>query len=103
MLKQRDGVARRILVTAGATPSEFREAIVNRLAGEPQPGAVAASVAAPRSSGTVSVALDGVPLGAIGTAGIDAHLLGLILDRDGAVAAWLRERGVTRTPSGASL
>ena len=33
MLKQRDGVARRILVAAGATPSEFREAIVRRLKG----------------------------------------------------------------------
>jgi ATP-dependent Clp protease ATP-binding subunit ClpA len=33
VLKQRDGVARRILVAAGATPSEFREAVVRRLQG----------------------------------------------------------------------
>jgi ATP-dependent Clp protease ATP-binding subunit ClpA len=94
VLKQRDGVARRILVAAGATPSELRDAIVARLAGAPAPGAEAASVRAVPSD-TVSVALNGVPLGTIGSSGIDAHLLGLILDHDGAVAAWLRERGVT--------
>jgi len=33
VLKQRDGVARRILVAAGATPSEFREAVSRRLQG----------------------------------------------------------------------
>jgi ATP-dependent Clp protease ATP-binding subunit ClpA len=33
VLKQRDGVARRILVAAGATPSEFRESVVRRLQG----------------------------------------------------------------------
>jgi len=33
VLRQRDGVARRVLVAAGATPSEFREAIVRRLRG----------------------------------------------------------------------
>jgi ATP-dependent Clp protease ATP-binding subunit ClpC len=33
VLKQRDGVARRILVSAGATPSEFRETVVRRLRG----------------------------------------------------------------------
>jgi ATP-dependent Clp protease ATP-binding subunit ClpA len=33
VLKQRDGVARRILVGAGATPSEFREAVIRRLKG----------------------------------------------------------------------
>ncbi|WP_053226735.1 Clp protease N-terminal domain-containing protein [Solirubrobacter soli] len=91
VLKQRDGVARRILVAAGATPSELRERITQRLAAAPPPGAVAASVVSER----VTVALNGVGFGAIGSSSVDAHLLSLILDRDGAVAAWLRERGVT--------
>jgi ATP-dependent Clp protease ATP-binding subunit ClpC len=33
VLRQRDGIARRVLVSAGATPSEFRETVVRRLEG----------------------------------------------------------------------
>jgi ATP-dependent Clp protease ATP-binding subunit ClpA len=69
VLKQRDGVARRILVAAGAVPSEFREAVIRRLAGAapepPRPGVHE-----------------------------DARALLEILERRGAVAAWLRERGI---------
>jgi ATP-dependent Clp protease ATP-binding subunit ClpC len=62
VLRQRDGVARRILVAAGAVPSEFRDAV------------------------TV--------LGDLGNARVDVRLLLAILDRNGPMAAWLRERGV---------
>jgi ATP-dependent Clp protease ATP-binding subunit ClpC len=69
VLRQRDGVARRVLVAAGASPREFREAVLSGIA--PPPPAVA--VGSPRA---------------------DAQLLLGILERGGPVAAWLRERGV---------
>jgi ATP-dependent Clp protease ATP-binding subunit ClpC len=65
VLRQRDGVARRILVGAGATPSELRDAIVRRLEGAP-PEVVDE----------------------------DARALLGILARGGSVASALRRRGV---------
>jgi ATP-dependent Clp protease ATP-binding subunit ClpC len=85
-LKQRDGVARRILVAGGATPSDLREAIILRLSAPPQ---------APSDAPAGLVArLNNVALGDVGSPRVDARLLLAILDRNGPMAAWLRERGV---------
>jgi ATP-dependent Clp protease ATP-binding subunit ClpC len=71
VLRQRDGVARRVLAAAGAHPTESRADVERRLrvtmSGHP------AEVRSPRA---------------------DGDLLLQILEADGAVAAWLRERGV---------
>jgi ATP-dependent Clp protease ATP-binding subunit ClpC len=72
IVRQPDGVARRILLAAGATPRDVREQVVSRLAERRAPPA------AP-------------PLG---NPQADGRLLLTILERRGAVAAWLRERGV---------
>jgi ATP-dependent Clp protease ATP-binding subunit ClpC len=69
VLRQRDGVARRVLVAAGASPREFRESVVSGIAAPP-------------------------PLVAAGSPRADAQMLLAILERGGPVAAWLRERGV---------
>ena len=70
VLRQRDSVARRVLAAAGAHPTESREDVERRLA---------------ETSGEAIPARS--PLA-------DGELLLQILERDGAVAAWLRERGV---------
>jgi ATP-dependent Clp protease ATP-binding subunit ClpC len=67
ILRQPDAVARRMLISAGAAPRDVRNELIAQLSGKlPEPGG-------PRADGEV--------------------LLGL-LARNGAVAAWLRERGV---------
>jgi len=71
VLRQRDGVARRVLAGAGAHPTESREEVERRLA-----------------------ALAGAPHGPLRSPLADGELLLQLLERDGAVAAWLRERGV---------
>src|SRR5881394_951259 len=71
VLRQRDGVARRVLAGAGAHPTESREEVERRLA----------SISGPLHETLRSPLADG-------------ELLLAILERDGAVAAWLRERGV---------
>jgi ATP-dependent Clp protease ATP-binding subunit ClpC len=71
VLRQRDGVARRVLSAAGAHPTEARADVVERLA---------------QASGGSSPE-HGSPL-------LDGQLLLQTLERDGAVAAWLRGRGV---------
>jgi ATP-dependent Clp protease ATP-binding subunit ClpC len=71
VLRQRDGVARRVLAGAGAHPTESREEVERRLA-----------------------ALAGAPHGPLRSPLADGEGLLQILERDGAVAAWLRERGV---------
>jgi ATP-dependent Clp protease ATP-binding subunit ClpC len=78
LLRQRDGVALRVLSTAGAGPRELREAVIRDLA-EPRAGAVAVGIAG-EAQGTVRA---------------DTRALLTILAGDGPVAAWLRERGVT--------
>jgi ATP-dependent Clp protease ATP-binding subunit ClpC len=70
VLRQRDSVARRVLAGAGAHPTESREEVERRLA-------ETTGETLPRRS----------PLA-------DGELLLQILERGGAVAAWLRERGV---------
>ena len=70
VLRQRDSVARRVLAGAGAHPTESREEVERRLA-------ETTGETLPRRS----------PLA-------DGELRLQILERDGAVAAWLRERGV---------
>jgi ATP-dependent Clp protease ATP-binding subunit ClpC len=74
VLRQRDGVARRVLAGAGAHPTESREEVERRLA-----------------------ALAGAPHGPLRSPLADGEVLLQILERDGAVAAWLRERGVDET------
>jgi ATP-dependent Clp protease ATP-binding subunit ClpC len=69
VLRQRDGVARRILLAAGATPREFRDAVLSGIAPAP-------------------------PVSEAGSPRADAQMLLAILERGGPVAAWLRERGV---------
>ena len=70
VLRQRDSVARRVLAGAGAHPTESREEVERRLA-------ETTGETLPRRS----------PLA-------DGELMLQILERGGAVAAWLRERGV---------
>jgi ATP-dependent Clp protease ATP-binding subunit ClpC len=70
VLRQRDGVARRVLAGAGAHPPEGREEVIERLR---QVGLGPQEPRPPQA---------------------DGELLLQILERDGAVAAWLRERGV---------
>ncbi len=71
VLRQRDGVARRVLAGAGAHPTESREEVERRLA-----------------------AVSGSTPGELRSPFADGELLMQVLARDGAVAAWLRERGV---------
>jgi ATP-dependent Clp protease ATP-binding subunit ClpC len=70
VLRQRDGVARRVLAGAGAHPPEARAEVIERLR---QVGLGPREPRPPQA---------------------DGELLLQILERDGAVAAWLRERGV---------
>ena len=67
ILRQPDAVARRMLVSAGAAPRDVRNELIEQLSGKPR------AVRGPSEDGR--------------------QLLG-ILERDGAVAAWLRERGI---------
>jgi ATP-dependent Clp protease ATP-binding subunit ClpC len=67
MLRQPDAVARRMLVSAGAAPRDVRNELIEQLSGQPR------AARGPSEDGR--------------------QLLG-ILERDGAVAAWLRERGI---------
>jgi ATP-dependent Clp protease ATP-binding subunit ClpC len=84
ILRQRDALARRVLSSAGANPTELRAEIVRRL-GESPP-------AAPGDA--VPVQVGDVQLGDLGNPRADGRLLLEILERHGAVAAWLRERGI---------
>src|SRR3954468_24490075 len=67
ILLQPDTVARRMLLSAGAAPRDVRNELIERLSGQP------------RDSGSPRE---------------DGRLLLHPLERNGAVAAWLRERGV---------
>jgi ATP-dependent Clp protease ATP-binding subunit ClpA len=95
VLRQRDGVARRLLRDTGADVRDVQEEIVEALAagGEPPPR--------PRSDaplaevhGPVPVSLGPDLIGDLGNPRVDAQLLLAILERGGPVAAWLRERGL---------
>lgn len=90
VLKQRDGVARRVLVAAGAVPSELRATIIERLQAAP------ASAETPGAQYEfVTTALGRALLGDFGAPDVDAQLLLAILRGGGPVAAWLSEHGVT--------
>jgi ATP-dependent Clp protease ATP-binding subunit ClpA len=87
ILRQPDAVARRMLLSAGAAPRDVRNELIERLSARPR--------ALPRDPGEpVGVTLDEAPIGDLGHPRVDGRLLLEILERRGAVAAWLRERGV---------
>jgi ATP-dependent Clp protease ATP-binding subunit ClpC len=87
ILRQPDAIARRMLMSAGAAPRDVRNELIERLSAHPR--------VLPRDSGEpVGVVLDEAPLGDLGNPRVDGRLLLEILERRGAVAAWLRERGV---------
>jgi ATP-dependent Clp protease ATP-binding subunit ClpA len=87
ILRQPDALARRVLLGAGAAPRDVRAELIARLSERPR--------VTPREPGApVMVTLDESPLGDLGNPRVDGRLLLEILDRHGAVAAWLRERGV---------
>jgi ATP-dependent Clp protease ATP-binding subunit ClpC len=67
ILRQPDAIARRMLLSAGAAPRDVRNELIEQLSGQPR------DAFSPRD---------------------DARLLLELLERNGAVAAWLRERGV---------
>jgi ATP-dependent Clp protease ATP-binding subunit ClpC len=90
VLRQRDGVARRVLSAAGANPPEARAEVVSRLE-------QSARTRAPDATGegaAIPVKLGEALIGDLGHPQVDGELLLALLERDGAVAAWLRERGV---------
>jgi ATP-dependent Clp protease ATP-binding subunit ClpC len=82
IIRQRDGVAVRVLAAAGHPPRELREAVIAELTRE-------------QADDAVVVRLGREAIGELGHFRTDVHLLLAILDRGGPVAAWLRERGVT--------
>ncbi len=87
ILRQPDAVARRMLMSAGAAPRDVRNELIERLNARPR--------VLPRDPGApVGVTLDEALIGDLGNPRVDGRLLLEILDRRGAVAAWLRERGV---------
>jgi ATP-dependent Clp protease ATP-binding subunit ClpC len=87
ILRQPDALARRILLGAGAAPRDVRAELIQRLSRRPR--------TAPRDpDGPVTVRLDEAAIGDLGAPSVDGRLLLEILERRGAVAAWLRERGV---------
>jgi ATP-dependent Clp protease ATP-binding subunit ClpA len=87
ILRQRDALARRILLGAGAAPRDVRAELIRGLDERPR--------AVPQDpSGAVVVRLDETVVGDLGHPNVDGRLLLEILERRGAVAAWLRERGV---------
>jgi ATP-dependent Clp protease ATP-binding subunit ClpA len=90
VLRQRDGVARRVLAAAGANPPEARAEVELRLEQTARP----AAGSTPDDGAPIPVRLGGALLGDLGHPQVDGDLLLQILDRGGAVAAWLRERGV---------
>jgi ATP-dependent Clp protease ATP-binding subunit ClpC len=89
VLKQRDGVARRVLVAAGAVPSELRATIIERLQATPS---------SPETPGAqhefVTTALARAMLGDFGEPEVDALLLLSIVEAGGPLGRWLHERGV---------
>jgi ATP-dependent Clp protease ATP-binding subunit ClpC len=90
VLRQRDGVARRVLAGAGAHPTESRAEVERRLAQTSRPP----SPGDTRHGAPMPVTLGETLIGDLGNPGVDGDVLLSILERGGAVAAWLRERGV---------
>jgi ATP-dependent Clp protease ATP-binding subunit ClpA len=90
VVRQRDGVARRVLAGAGAHPVEVREEVERRMEQTARSG----GRAEPDPGAPVPVRLGEELLGDLGNSQVDGKVLLRILERDGAVAAWLHERGV---------
>jgi ATP-dependent Clp protease ATP-binding subunit ClpA len=90
ILRQPDALARRILLGAGAAPRDVRAELIRGLDDRPR-------AAAPAPQGAARVRLDDAIVGELGHPAVDGRLLLEILERRGAVAAWLRERGVDET------
>jgi ATP-dependent Clp protease ATP-binding subunit ClpC len=88
ILRQPDAVARRILLAAGAAPRDVRAELVRRL-GERGP-----APPSPAAGDGLAVRLGPEWIGDLGNPHVDGRVLLALLDRRGAVAAWLRERGV---------
>jgi len=87
ILRQPDALARRLLLGAGAAPRDVRAELIERLSAKPR-------VLARDPGEPIAVRLDEEVVGDLGNPRVDGRLLLEILDRRGAVAAWLRERGV---------
>jgi ATP-dependent Clp protease ATP-binding subunit ClpC len=88
ILRQPDAAARRMLLGAGAAPSSVRAELIERIGARPR-----ADVPDPGGE-PVTVRLGEAVVGDLGQPGVDARVLLEMLRRGGAVAAWLRERGV---------
>jgi ATP-dependent Clp protease ATP-binding subunit ClpC len=90
ILRQPDAVARRMLASTGAAPSAVRNELIERINARPR--------MRPRDPGDagepVTVRLGEAVVGDLGQPSVDARVLLEMLQRGGAVAAWLRERGV---------
>jgi ATP-dependent Clp protease ATP-binding subunit ClpA len=90
ILRQPDAAARRMLLAAGAAPSAVRTELIERISARSR-----TRPPAPHDPGErVVVRLGEAVLGDLGQPGVDARVLLEMLRRGGAVAAWLRERGV---------
>jgi len=81
LLRQRDGVALRVLAAAGHSPRDLRDAVIAGLTQEALEDAL-------------TVRVGRALVGDLGNFRTDANVLLAILDRNGPMAAWLRERGV---------
>ena len=90
ILRQPDAAARRMLLGAGAAPSAVRAELIERIHARP-------SVSSREHRAVdepVTVRLGEAVLGELGRPAVDARVLLEMLRSGGAVAAWLRERGV---------
>lgn len=95
VLRQHDGVARRVLRDSGTDIDEVRRAVVASLqqaasgtGHEPSPRPVM------EGGGGIQVQLGSELFGGLGAPGVDARLLLTLLGCNGPVAARLRERGI---------
>jgi ATP-dependent Clp protease ATP-binding subunit ClpA len=81
LLRQRDGVALRVLAASGRSLRDLREAVIDGLTRD-------------TADGPVTVRVGTELVGDLGNFRTDARLLLAMLERGGPMAAWLRERGV---------
>lgn len=96
VLRQHDGVARRVLRDGGADIDEVRQAVVASLAHGVAAGTGHESSSRPvmEGGGGIQVQLGSELFSGLGAPGVDARLLLTLLGCNGPVAARLRERGV---------
>ena len=81
LLRQRDGVALRVLAASGRSLRDLREAVI-------------AGLTRDTAHSPVTVRVGTELVGDLGNFRTDARLLLAMLERGGPMAAWLRERGV---------